>query len=206
MDSDRIPSTNRNAWTHVAPLFCACTALPEYGPLAPTEDELHVLGELEGVRVLELGCGSGHSLRYLADRGASEVWGVDLSPVQLDYARATFRGLGSSVRLIESAWNATTAFMNAVVAAGLRIEALVEPPLNAAAVKHEHLDPARGTPLIARASCRRPSLSRRRSLRGGPEQSDLIEGFYCSERATATMPTVARPMSKPATISGIRCR
>jgi len=135
MDSDRIPSTNRNAWTHVAPLFCACTALPEYGPLAPTEDELHVLGELEGVRVLELGCGSGHSLRYLADRGASEVWGVDLSPVQLDYARATFRGLGSSVRLIESAWNATTAFMNAVVAAGLRIEALVEPPLNAAAVK-----------------------------------------------------------------------
>jgi hypothetical protein len=34
-------------------------------------------------------------------------------------------------------------FMNAVIAAGLRIEALVEPPLNAAAVKDEHVDPAR---------------------------------------------------------------
>jgi SAM-dependent methyltransferase len=103
MDPDRILSTNRNAWNHVAPLFYACTALPEYGPLAPTEDELQLLGRLDGVRVLELGCGSGHSLRHLADRGASEVWGVDLSPVQLNYARATLSGVRSSVRLIESA-------------------------------------------------------------------------------------------------------
>ena len=95
MDPDRILTTNRNAWNHVAPLFYARTALPEYGPLAPTEDELQLLDGLEGVRALELGCGSGHSLRYLADRGASEVWGIDLSPVQLDYARVT---LTASVR------------------------------------------------------------------------------------------------------------
>jgi hypothetical protein len=33
--------------------------------------------------------------------------------------------------------------LNAIIAAGLRIDALVEPPLNAAAVNDEHLDPAR---------------------------------------------------------------
>ena len=34
-------------------------------------------------------------------------------------------------------------FMNAIIAAGLRIDTLLEPFLNAAAVKDEHLDPAR---------------------------------------------------------------
>jgi SAM-dependent methyltransferase len=233
MDPDRILITNRNAWNHVAPLFYARTALPEYGPLTSTEHDLQLLDRLEGLRALELGCGSGHSLRYLADRGASEVWGVDLSPVQLDYARVTLRGVSASVHLIESAmerdsglpsnhfdlvfsiygigwttdldatmrlvatwlrpggrlvlsgehplyscvgWSGTqytiagsyfaegpqehaswkgnkvptvlqrrtlATFINAVIAAGLRLEALVEPPPNTAAVKDEHRDPAR---------------------------------------------------------------
>jgi len=34
-------------------------------------------------------------------------------------------------------------FMNAIIAAGLRIDALLEPPVNGAAVEDEHLDPAR---------------------------------------------------------------
>jgi SAM-dependent methyltransferase len=79
MDVDRILTINRHAWNHVAPMFHGCTALPEYGPLAPTEDELRLLDVIEGVRALELGCGSGHSLRYLGERGALELWGVDLS-------------------------------------------------------------------------------------------------------------------------------
>jgi SAM-dependent methyltransferase len=233
MDPDGILTKNRNAWNHVAPFFYGRTALPEYGPLAPTEHELQLLDRVDGMRALELGCGSGHSLRYLADRGAAEVWGVDLSPVQLDYARATLSGVASSVHLIESAmerdsglpsnhfdlvfsiygigwttdlgetmrlvatwlrpggrvvlsgehplysclgWSGTqytisgsysaegpeehaswkdkrvptviqrrtlATFMNATIAAGLRIDALLEPPLNAAAVRDEHLDPAR---------------------------------------------------------------
>ncbi|MBE5864403.1 MAG: class I SAM-dependent methyltransferase [Lachnospiraceae bacterium] len=31
-------------------------------------------------------CGSGYSLKYLADKGAGELWGLDLSQKQLDNA------------------------------------------------------------------------------------------------------------------------
>jgi SAM-dependent methyltransferase len=82
---------NRRGWDAVAPQFCGGTALPMYGPLAPTEDELRLLGDLTGARVLELGCGSGHSLAYCATRGATELWGLDLSPVQIELARTTLR-------------------------------------------------------------------------------------------------------------------
>src|SRR5258706_5918003 len=68
-------AANRSGWNKVAPLFHGGTALPEYGPLAPTEDTLTLLDQVPGSRVLELGCGSGHSLRYLAERGAQELWG-----------------------------------------------------------------------------------------------------------------------------------
>ena len=84
-------ATNRSGWNKVAPLFHGGTALPEYGPLAPTEDTLKLLDEVPGSRVLELGCGSGHSLRYLAERGAQELWGIDLSPVQIAFAEETLR-------------------------------------------------------------------------------------------------------------------
>jgi SAM-dependent methyltransferase len=53
-------------------------------------------------RALELGCGSGHSLRYLAERGARELWGIDLSPVQIAFAEETLRPFAPRVRLIES--------------------------------------------------------------------------------------------------------
>ena len=74
----------------------------EHEAALPTEDTLKLLDEPTPASVLELGCGSGHSLRYLAERGAREL-----------------------------------------VRADLQLEALVETPLNPAAVKHEHADPAR---------------------------------------------------------------
>lgn len=102
IDSARALATNRAGWDRVAPQFHGVTALPEYGPLSPTEASLGLLdGESNG-RVLELGCGSGHSLRYLAERSAQELWGVDLSPVQIAFARETLRPWASRVRLLES--------------------------------------------------------------------------------------------------------
>lgn len=87
MTSEQALAVNRAGWDRVAPSFHGGTALPEYGPLAPTEDSLRLLELTPGMRVLELGCGSGHSLRYLAERGAGELWGLDLSPVQIALSR-----------------------------------------------------------------------------------------------------------------------
>ena len=83
IDSGDALAINREGWDRVAPIFHGGTALPEYGPLAPTEDTLRLLELTPNLRALELGCGSGHSLRYLAERGACELWGLDLSPVQI---------------------------------------------------------------------------------------------------------------------------
>jgi SAM-dependent methyltransferase len=101
-DRQRFLETNRAGWDRVAPKFHGGTALPEYGPLAPTEESLRLLDPTPELRALELGCGSGHSLRYLAERGARELWGIDLSPVQIRFAEETLRPFAPRVRLIES--------------------------------------------------------------------------------------------------------
>ena len=239
IEPDVALAVNRAGWNRVAPMFHGGTALPEYGPLAPTEDTLGLLDARPDLRALELGCGSGHSLRYLAERGAQELWGVDLSPVQIVFAEETLRPFAPRVRLIESPmevdpgipanhfdlvfsiyglgwttdlaatmalvarylrpggclvvsgehpvyscleWNGTqyivaepyfkegprehaswkgvpiviqrctlSTFVGQIIQAGLQIEALVETPLNPAAVKEAHADPARWYS-VARAS------------------------------------------------------
>jgi hypothetical protein len=37
---------NKKSWDEVAPRFFGRTALPEYGPFAPTEDELSLFGDV----------------------------------------------------------------------------------------------------------------------------------------------------------------
>jgi SAM-dependent methyltransferase len=102
IDPKRALAVNRAGWDRVAPSFYGGTALPEYGPLAPTEDTLRLLEPTSDLRALELGCGSGHSLLYLAERGARELWGVDLSPVQIAFAEETLRAFAPRCRLFES--------------------------------------------------------------------------------------------------------
>jgi 2-polyprenyl-3-methyl-5-hydroxy-6-metoxy-1,4-benzoquinol methylase len=47
-----------------------------------------LLPEIRGLRVLDLGCGAGQLARHLAERGAADVIGVDLSERMLALARA----------------------------------------------------------------------------------------------------------------------
>lgn len=98
-DLQRFLQINRASWDKIAGQSKGRTALPRYGPLAPTEDELQLLGELQGLRVIEIGCGSGHSLAYLHERGAAELWGLDLSPEQIRTAGETAREGGFAPRL-----------------------------------------------------------------------------------------------------------
>lgn len=102
IEPKRALETNRAGWDRVAPIFHGGTALPEYGPLAPTEDTLRLLELTPDLRALELGCGSGHSLRYLAQHGARELWGVDLSPIQIAFAEETLRAFAPRCYLLES--------------------------------------------------------------------------------------------------------
>ena len=59
---------NKKSWDEVAPRFFGRNPLPEYGPLAPREDDLNLLGDVAGMKVLDIGCGSGHSLQYMDPR------------------------------------------------------------------------------------------------------------------------------------------
>ncbi|MCA1058836.1 class I SAM-dependent methyltransferase [Rossellomorea aquimaris] len=77
---------NKKSWDEASPRFYGRNPLPEYGPLAPTEDELQLLGNIGGKKVLDIGCGSGHSLQYMKNNHASELWGLDLSHSQLQAA------------------------------------------------------------------------------------------------------------------------
>ncbi|MEK3980334.1 methyltransferase domain-containing protein [Psychrobacillus sp. FSL K6-2836] len=82
---------NKQSWDVVAHHFNGVDALPNYGPFAQTEEELSLLKDIANKKVLDIGCGSGHSLLYMANRGASELWGVDLSEKQIKTAEETLK-------------------------------------------------------------------------------------------------------------------
>jgi len=91
---------NQNGWNVVAPLFYGGTALPKYGPLSATEQELQLIENLSGKSVLELGCGSGHTLHYLwQQKQAADLWGLDLSQEQLRLTREFLDQQGVPARL-----------------------------------------------------------------------------------------------------------
>lgn len=98
-----ILSINQKGWNKVAPLFHSGTALPLYGPLAKTEDKLNLIPDLEGKRVLELGCGSGHTLAYLREsKHAGELWGLDFSEEQIRFAQKLLNRKDIPVKLLLS--------------------------------------------------------------------------------------------------------
>jgi len=85
--SNDILTQNKSSWNAIADDWFGVTALPTYGCLCPMEDELHLFPELSSKKVLDIGCGSGHSLKWCGDHGASELWGLDISDRQLENAQ-----------------------------------------------------------------------------------------------------------------------
>ena len=57
-----------------------------YGPCCPTEEDLNLLGEVQGKKIIELGCGGGQCSIALAKRGA-KCTGIDLSEEQIKFAK-----------------------------------------------------------------------------------------------------------------------
>ena len=65
------------------------------------EAELNVLGDVEGLDILELGCGAAQWSIALAQRGARAT-GLDVSPRQLEHAQRAAKAAGLEISLIEA--------------------------------------------------------------------------------------------------------
>src|SRR5580765_4470786 len=64
-----------------------------WGIWAVDESELNVLGDVAGLDVVELGCGTAYFSAWLARAGARPV-GVDITPAQLATARRCQQAFG----------------------------------------------------------------------------------------------------------------
>jgi len=80
----------RAAWNRTSAGYQRLHQIPtdaaHYGPWAPDESELRLLGDVRDKRILEIGCGGGQCSIAFARQGAIAV-GIDLSDEQLAFAR-----------------------------------------------------------------------------------------------------------------------
>ncbi len=84
---DELLQINRYGWDRISKGGSwSGVTLPQWGVWAPNEEELHML-DVDGKKVLEIACGAGKSLLYVSEKNAKEVWGLDISQVQLEKAR-----------------------------------------------------------------------------------------------------------------------
>jgi SAM-dependent methyltransferase len=72
-----------------------------WGVFETPESELNLLGDVNGLDVVELGCGTAYFSSWLARRGATVV-GVDPTPAQLETARRLQGETGIEFPLIEA--------------------------------------------------------------------------------------------------------
>jgi SAM-dependent methyltransferase len=72
-----------------------------WGVWAIDESELNVLPDVDGLDVVELGCGTAYFSAWLAKRGARPV-GVDITPAQLATARRLMTETGIEFPLVEA--------------------------------------------------------------------------------------------------------
>jgi len=72
-----------------------------WGPGAAEGDDLGLLGDLEGTKAIELGCGGAQFGIALSEHGA-DVTGVDISAEQLAYARALADDRDQNIEFIET--------------------------------------------------------------------------------------------------------
>ncbi len=99
---------NRELWTttnaeYTGPAAARSWAREEltWGIFGTPEGEVGVLGDVAGLDVVELGCGTAYLSAWLARQGARPV-GIDVTPAQLETARALQRETGIEFPLVEA--------------------------------------------------------------------------------------------------------
>ena len=106
--SGREAAANRELWTRVNAEYTEEHAFRAWGAqeiawgiFNVPETQVGVLGDVSGLDVVELGCGTAYLSAWLARRGARPV-GVDLTAAQLDTARRCQDRFGISFPLVEA--------------------------------------------------------------------------------------------------------
>ena len=99
---------NRSVWTQINAAFTDADAERAWaaeeitwGLFQVPERDVRVLGDVNGLDVVELGCGTAYLSAWLARAGARPV-GVDLTPAQLETARRCQGTFGLTFPLVEA--------------------------------------------------------------------------------------------------------
>ncbi len=85
MEADQILKQNQESWDASAQHFFGLEPLPKMFPLDDGK-YITLFGDIKDKTLLELACGSGHSLKYILDNGAKKTYGIDFSEKQIQYA------------------------------------------------------------------------------------------------------------------------
>lgn len=88
MNNFRLQTNQRN-WDKTYSQFKGWCALPSWGPFEVGKDNPSLIGKIKDKTFLEICCGSGHSIKYLVERGAKQVYALDISSSQIKLARET---------------------------------------------------------------------------------------------------------------------
>lgn len=97
---DKAHKTNTAFWDTIGSELLGVTALPNWGGHLPSEETLNLLGDLSDKSVLEIACGNGYSLKYTAEKGASDLWGLDFSENQIERAQCFLKEQEVDARLV----------------------------------------------------------------------------------------------------------
>lgn len=100
MKVSEVHKTNTEFWDTIGSEFLGVTALPKWGGFLPSEEKLNLLGDLTNKKVLEIGCGNGHSLKYVAGKGATDLWGIDISKNQIEKTNMYLKSQQIDAKLI----------------------------------------------------------------------------------------------------------
>ena len=97
-DAGAIHAVNSSFWSTNGNDVLGAIHLPNYGAFI-TEEKYGLMSDVSGKKILEIGCGSGQSLKYLGERGAAELWGVDISAQQITRTEQLLAKHGLSAKL-----------------------------------------------------------------------------------------------------------
>ena len=99
LNKETIHKTNKLFWGTKGNQVLGAMALPLYGAFV-SEETCRFFDEVAGKKVLEIGCGTGHSLQYIGERGASELWGIDITREQIIKAEQHLKTCNLTAKLI----------------------------------------------------------------------------------------------------------